>query len=75
MSGRHVAVELGQLSILNLRGLLVALRSGKTVPPLEIEVTLSRAVLDLAGLSDYAAALEKRLEESNGQDSSVQPMG
>ncbi len=47
------------------------MRSGQGTTPAELEIMLSRAVIDLAGLIDYATELEKKNEEGN----SVQPMG
>ena len=66
-------VALGNSTILNLRKLLINLRTGKGAQPTEIEVMLSRAIIDMASLLDYIDVLEKKNPDE--KDSSVQSLG
>jgi len=62
-------VALGNSTILNLRKLLINLRTGKGAQPTEVEVMLSRAIIDMASLLDYIDILEKKNQDE--KDSSV----
>jgi|SoiMethySBSTD1v2_1073268.scaffolds.fasta_scaffold56041_5 hypothetical protein len=66
-------VALGNSTILNLRKLLINLRTGKGAQPTEIEVMLSRAIIDMASLLDYIDVLEKKNPDE--KDNSVQSLG
>jgi len=66
-------VVLGNSTILNLRKLLINLRTGKGAQPTEIEVMLSRAIIDMASLLDYIDVLEKKNPDE--KDNSVQSLG
>lgn len=75
MNEVNPSVALASSTLLNLRKLLVNLRIGKGVPPMEVEVMLSRAVTDLAGLLDYAEFLETKLRGLNEEDRGIQSVG
>ena len=61
MNEVHVAVSLANSTILNLRKILIGLRSGQEVKTAEIEIVMSRSITDLASLLDYTALLETQL--------------
>jgi len=71
----HVSVALANSTVLNLRKLLVGLRSGSTVQAQEVELMISRAITDLAGLVDYAMMLETQLRGLDEKDRGVQSLG
>jgi hypothetical protein len=75
MSEAHESVAIASVTILNLRKLLMKLRTAQTVQPVELEMLLYRAVIDLAGVIDYAILLETQLRGLDEKDRGVQPLG
>lgn len=71
----HVSIALANSTILNLRKLMVGLRAGSAVQAQEVELMISRAITDLAGLVDYATMLETQLRGLNEEDRGVQSLG
>jgi hypothetical protein len=57
---KQQTVTLAQQTILSIRGMLPALRSGEEIDKIATEVVLSRALLDLAALVDYVNFQEKK---------------
>ncbi len=75
MSEAHESVALANATILNLRKLLMKLRTAQTVQPVELEMLLYRAVIDLAGVIDYAIVLETQLRGLDEKDRGIQSLG
>lgn len=75
MSEAHESVAIASVTILNLRKLLMKLRTAQMVQPVELEMLLYRAVIDLAGVIDYAILLETQLRGLDEKDRGVQPLG
>ena len=75
MSEEHESVALANATILNLRKLLMKLRTTQTVQPIELEMLLYRSVIDMAGVIDYASMLETQLKIHDEKDRSIQSLG
>lgn len=75
MNDVHTSVTLASSTVLNLRKLLVSLRSGQDVKTMELEVMLCRSITDLAGLLDYTSILETQLRGLNEEDRGVESLG
>ncbi len=75
MNEVHTSIALASSTLLNLRRLLVNMRSGQEVKTMELEVMLCRAVTDLAGLMDYVSVLETQLRGLDEKDRGVQSLG
>ncbi len=75
MKDIHVSIQMAAATILNLRKIITAMRSGQGTTPAELEIMLSRAIIDMAGLMDYASSLEEQLENKHEEGNSIQPMG
>lgn len=63
-----VSIALANSTILNLRKVLVNLRAGATIQTQDLEIMLSRAITDLAGLLDYITMLETQLRGLDEKD-------
>ena len=69
------SVALANSTILNLRKLLVGLRAGTPTQAQDLEIMLSRAITDLAGLLDHVAMLETQLRGLDEKDRGIQSLG
>ena len=74
MSEVHTSVALASSTLLNLRKLLVGMRSGQEVKTMELEVMLCRSITDLAGLMDYVVLLEAQLRGLDEKDRGDKPI-
>ncbi len=75
MNEVNASVLLGNSTILGIRKLLMNLRLGKSAQSSDIEVILSRAITDIAGLLDYVDMLETQLRGLDEKDRGVQSLG
>ena len=75
MNEVNPSVVLGSSTILNLRQFLLNMRMGKTVQATELEIMMSRAITDIAGLLDYVQLLETKLQSANEEDRGIQSVG
>lgn len=75
MNEVNPSVALANSTLLNLRKMLVNMRTGKGVSSMELELMVSRSITDLAGLLDYVDLLETQRRGPDEKDRGVQPMG
>ena len=75
MNEVNPSVALGSSTILNIRQFLINMRMGKNVQAMELEIMLSRAITDIAGLLDYVQLLESKLQSPNEEDRGIQSLG
>lgn len=61
----HDSLVLGNQTILAIRLLLTQIRKpNPQIPQAQVEITLSRAMLDIASLMDYASQLEAEIKKA-----------